>query len=131
MARYHGKKGRVMLSTSASGTAATAVSLNRWSLRMPTDKAEVSCFGDNNKQYVQGFPDVSGQFGGFWDDTSDDLYDASRSEDGVKVYLYPSTDALTKYWYGPAWVDFEIDAPATGPVTVGASFVAAGDWGQR
>lgn len=130
MARYHGKKGALYMSTSASGTAVTVVAMNRWSLSMPTDKAEVSAFGDLNKQYVQGLADVSGQVSGWWDDTSDQLYDASRSTDGVKMYLYPSSDAPSKYWYGLAWVDFSIEVTNTGGVSISGSFVAAGNWGQ-
>ncbi len=130
MARYHGKKGVVYISTTGTTAAVAAVAMNKWSLNMPTDKVEVSAFGDSNKRYVQGFPDVTGSLAGWWDDTSDQLYDASRSTDGVKLYLYPSSDAATKYWYGPAWVDFSIDVSVSGAVSVGASFVANGDWGQ-
>lgn len=130
MARYHGKKGVVYMSTSGSGTAVLVASLNSWSLNSPTDKVEVTAFADTNKVYVQGLPDISGSISGFFDDTSDALYDASRSTDGVKMYLYPSSDAATKYWYGTAWVDFSIECPADGPVSISADFVAAGAWGQ-
>lgn len=130
MARYHGKKGTIYISTSGSGTAVAAVALNSFTLNMPTDKVEVTAFGDTNKQYVQGLPDISGDLSGFWDDTSDALYDASRSSDGVKLYLYPSSDAPTKYWYGPAWVDFSLSTGSAASVDVSASFVANGAWGQ-
>jgi hypothetical protein len=63
MARYHGKKGVIYISTSGSGAAVAAVALNSWSLNMPTDKVEVTAFGDSNKQYVQGLPDATGQLG--------------------------------------------------------------------
>lgn len=130
MARYHGKKGVVYMSTTGSGAAASVVGMKSWSLNMPTDKVEVTAFGDSNKRYVQGLPDATGDLSGWWDDTSDTLYDASRSTDGVNMYLYPSTDAPTKYWYGPAWVDFSINTPGDGGIEVTASFVANGAWGQ-
>ena len=131
MAKYHGKSGVVYLSITAAGAATTVVGLTSWSLSMPTDKAEVTEFGDTNKTYVQGLPDVSGSLSGWWNDTDDNLYDASRSTDGCKMYLYPSSNAATKYWYGPAWADFSIDCPATGPVAVSGDFGAAGAWGQK
>jgi hypothetical protein len=131
MARYHGKKGVVYISTVGTSTAIMAVSLNSWSLNMPTDKVEVTAFGDVNKQYVIGLPDASGDLAGFWDDTSDQLYDASRSADGVKLYLYPSSDATSKYWYGPAWVDFSLDTSNDAAVTLSASWSANGAWGQQ
>jgi hypothetical protein len=130
LARYHGKKGVVYMSTCGTGTAIAAVGLNSWSLNMPTDKVEVTAFGDVNKQYVQGLPDVSGQIAGWWDDTSDALFDASRSADGIQMFLYPSADATTKYFYGPAWVDFSIDTGHDKGVSVSASFVANGAWNQ-
>ncbi len=130
MALYHGKKGVVYMSTTGGGTAVATVAIKSWSLNMPTDKVEVTAFGDSNKRYVQGLPDATGDLSGWWDDTSDALYDASRSTDGVKMYLYPSSDAPTKYWYGPAWVDFSINNPVDGAVEVSAAFVANGAWGQ-
>lgn len=131
MALYHGRKGVVYMSVSGSGTAVTVVGLNSWSLDMPTDYVEVTAFGDSNKTYVQGLPDASGSLSGFWDDTSDALYDASRSTTGVKMYLYPSADVATKYWYGPAWVDFSISTANADAVKVSASFKANGAWGQQ
>lgn len=130
MAKYHGKKGRVMMSTSGSGTAATVIGLNMWELNMPTDKVETTEFGASNKTWVQGLPDVSGSIGGYWDDTSDDLYDGSRSTDGVKFYLYPSSDVLTKYWYGPAWVDFSLTTGVAEAVQIKGTYAANGAWGQ-
>lgn len=130
MARYHGKKGVVYISISSTAVAVAAVALNRWTLSMPTDKVEVTAFQDLNKRYVQGLPDASGELSGFWDDTSDQLYDAGRSADGVNLYLYPSADAPSKYWYGPAWVDFSIEVGNDAAVTISAAWVANGAWGQ-
>lgn len=130
MALYHGKKGVIYISTSGSAAAIAAVSLSSWSLDSATDRVEVTAFGDTNKTYVQGLPDLTGDLSGFWNDTSDQLYDASRSADGVKLYLYPSSDATGKYWYGPAWVDFSIEVPVDGAATISGSFAANGSWGQ-
>ena len=130
MALYHGKKGVVYMSTTGGGTAVSVVGLKSWSLPLPTAKVEVTAFGDSNKAYVQGLPDATGDLSGWWDDTSDAMYDASRSTNGVKMYLYPSSDATTKYWYGPAWVDFSIDTSNDAGVSVSANFSANGAWGQ-
>ena len=130
MAAYAGRKGVIYISTTGSGAATSIVNMKTWSLNMPTDKIEVTAFGDANKKYVQGLPDATGDLSGWWDDTSDQLYDASRSNDGVKLYLYPSSDAVSKYWYGPAWVDFSITVDVTGAIECSAAFVANGSWGQ-
>jgi hypothetical protein len=131
MAAYAGRKGVVYMSATGSGDAVSVVNMKAWSLNMPTDKIEVTAFGAANKSYVQGLPDATGDMSGWWDDTSDALYDAAQSADGVKLYLYPSSDAVTKYWYGPAWVDFSINVDVGGAVEVSASFVANGSWGQQ
>ena len=129
MAHYHGKRGLVYM----SGVGAAAVSvahLNAWTLDMASDLAEVTSFGDANKQYVAGIPDCKGTLAGTWDDTSDDMYDLSRSDDGVVMYLYPSSGVLTKYFYGNAWTDFSIDTSIADAVKIAGNFGAKDDWGQ-
>jgi len=131
MARYHGKRGVVYASTTGAGVAAPVISQSKWTLDMATDKAEVTAFLDANKTYVQGLRDLKGTISGYWDDASDALFDAAESADGCKLYLYPSLDAPTIYFYGPAWLDSKIDVDAKGAVTCEASFVANGSWGRR
>lgn len=131
MSRYHGKGGAAYLSTTGSGDAAPAVSLSQWSLDRTTDKVPVTAFGDTNKVYVQGLPDIKGTLSGFFDDTNDALFDGAESNDGVKMYLYPSTLAPSHYHFGPAWLDASIEVDVNGAVGVKGSFVAAGSWGRK
>lgn len=128
MATYPGRKGVIYLSTTGSGTATNVVHLNKWSLDNSTDKIEVTSFGDVNKTYVQGLPDIKGSFAGFFDDTETKVTTAAASADGCKLYLYPSADAPTKYKCGPAWLDASIDVGVSGAVTIAGSFVANGSW---
>ena len=129
MARYHGKSGRVMMSTTLA-TAAVATTLAGWTLNRTTDRVEVTSFGDLNKTYVQGLPDLQGDFNGFFDNTDDRVFDASESADGVKMYLYASTDLLTIYFYGPAWIDASVEVPVAGAVSIRGTFAANGSWGR-
>lgn len=131
MAKYHGQAGRVYLSTTGAGTAIQAVALTSWSLSSPTDRVEVTAFEDGNKVYVQGKRDISGDFSGFWDNADDALFDASESTTPVKLYLYPSSDVPTVYWYGTAWVDASIDCGVDAAVTIKGSFQAATTWGRK
>jgi hypothetical protein len=130
-ARYHGRKGVVYMSTTGTGNATNVIALNAWNIDRSTDKAEATAFGDGNKVYLAGLPDAAGGFGGFFDDTDQTVFTGAGSADGVKLYLYPSTDALTKYWYGPAWVDYSVTSPNDGPVAITASFAANGSWGRQ
>ncbi len=131
MSRYHGGKGVVYVSTTGSGTAIAAIGLSQWSLDRATDKVEVTAFGDTNKQYVQGLPDIKGSLAGFFDSADDALFDGADSNDGVKLYLYPSSLSPTIYHYGPAWLDASISVDVKGAVAVKGSFVAAGSWGRK
>jgi hypothetical protein len=131
MALYHGRKGMVYMSTSGSGNATAMVALTEWSLNMATDRVEVTAFGDANKTYVQGLKDLTGTISGFWNDANDALFDASDSTDGVKVYLYPSTDAPSKYFYGPAWVDASITTGVNAAVSISGTLAANGSWGRQ
>ncbi len=131
MAKYSGKGGVCYISTSGSGDATTILGLSQWTLSRAAAKIDVTEFGDANMEKVQDLADVTGTLSGFWDDTDDNLYDAAASSDGCKVYLYPSDLVTGKYFYGPAWIDFSIDVPRGGAVTVSGSFEANGAWGQK
>jgi hypothetical protein len=129
MARHSGRYGAVYMSTSASA-AAIAVTQAAWSSNFTTDKIDVTSFRDANKVQVVGLPDAQGDFSGFWEDTETTLFTASRSTDGVKIYLYPDiTNKPLSYVYGPAWVDFSMSVAVSGAVTVSGTWVARGDVG--
>lgn len=130
MAKYAGRKGRVLMGTT-SGGAAVEVQLAEWSLDMTSDRFEVTSFGDSNKTYVQGLPDLSGSFSGFWDHASTTLFEAAAAAGAVNMYLYPSTDAATIYWYGTGFIDASISVPVGGPIAISGSFAAASTWGRK
>ncbi len=131
MAKYAGRKGVVYMSTTGTGAASNVASLSSWSLDKTTDKIDVTSFTQANKTYVIGLPDVKGNFSGFWDDTESKIFDGAESTDGVKLYLYPSSDAASKYWYGPAWVDYTIEVGVNDAVKITATFSANGSWDNQ
>lgn len=128
MPAYPGRNAVVYLSTTGSGVATLAIKLNKWTLNKSTDKIEVTAFGDANKTYVQGLPDVKGTFAGVWDDTESKPFTAAASNDGCKMYLYPSAFAPAKFWAGPAWLDISMDVDVNGAVQISGSFAANGSW---
>jgi hypothetical protein len=131
VARYHGKRGRVYLSAGGTGAAISVGKLTNWTLNMAKDKVEVTSFDDGNKTYVMGYGDISGTLAGFWDDTDDTLFACTEAAGAVKVYLYPSADIPTKYWYGEAYVDASINTDVAGAVAVSANFAGAGTWARE
>lgn len=130
MAKYAGRKGVVYISTTGSGSASLVAGLTEWSINRATDKIEVTSFGESNKTYVQGLPDLTGSFTGFWDSSDTKIFTAAGSADGCKIYLYPSSDNAAAYHYGPAWLDASMTTNVNGAVEVSSNFVANGSWGN-
>ena len=130
MALYHGRRGLAYIGTTGAGAAASVASLTSWSLDAPSDLVEVTAFGDSNKSYVMGIKDCTGSLEGWWDDTVDTLWDAASSADSVRMYLYPSSLVLTKYWYGKAFLDFSINVGVGDAVKISGKWAANGAWGQ-
>ena len=130
MPAYHGKKSVIYMSTTGAGTAANVPFFAEWTLDKSTDTVEVTSFGDSNKTFVQGLPNLTGTFSGFFDSAQDTLFDASESSTAVKMYIYPSSDAPTIYHYGTAWVSASMSSSVSGPVTISGTFVAATSWGR-
>jgi hypothetical protein len=71
---------------------------------------------------------VAGTFAGFWNDTDATLQTAASSADGAKLYLYTSTDAASRYAYGPAWIDVSYTTSVGDAVKISGSFAANGPW---
>lgn len=129
MAVYHGKSGAVYISTTGTGTASNVTFQTAWTLDLSTDLVETTAFGDSNKTYVQGLRNIQGTLSGFWNDAESKLFTGSTSSDGVKIYLYPSGNAPSKYAYGPAWLSVTMETGVADAVQVNASFSANGAWG--
>jgi hypothetical protein len=130
MARYHGNKGMVYLAPTRAGTPTMAVSLTAWSIDAATDLVEVTAFGDPNKVYVQGLKDIKGTIAGWFDDTTDALFDAADSVDGCFLALYPASTAPGIFWSGPAWMSASIDVDVKGAIGISGTFGAAGAWSR-
>lgn len=131
MARYAARKGLIYIAPNGTAAAAPLTASGMWSLNRETDKIDVTAFLDSNKVYVQGLPDVKGDIEAFWDDTDTTLFTAASSTAAVRMYLYPSQDALTKYAYGLAWIDASMDCSVSDAVKIKSSFVAGGSWSQN
>lgn len=129
MAKYPARKARVYMGTAAGALASAITGLSDVALDMTTDTIEVTAFGDTNKTYVQGLPDLKGTFSGFWDETgTDNLFAAAASVGAVNMYVYPSLDAVSKFWEGTAWVSASLNAAVAAAVKVSGSFMAATGW---
>lgn len=129
MARRHGSKGSVEMDPTGGATSVVVASLNSWSLDLGRDRADATCFGDTNKVYVQGLPNIEGEIGGIWDETaSPALFDVALGDVAAFLKLIPSTLTPTYFFSGLAYIDAGIEVNADGAIAINGSFAAAGAW---
>ena len=125
---YHAKDAIVYIAPDGSAEASELLGASEWTLDMTTDTVEVTAFGDQNKQYVQGLPDISGTLSGFVKEDEDKWFKAQKSTQPVKVYLYWSRQMPSKYAYGTAWISISMSNTVTTANEIAANFVAGGPW---
>jgi len=125
--KYAGKNGLVYMSTSGTGTPTLVGGMRAFTLDLTTDKIDVTEFGAQNKTSVLGFPAARGTIEGFWaaDDTT--LRAASQSADGTNLALYPTSSIMTRYFGGPAWVDYSLREAVDAAVTLTGNWEARGN----
>jgi hypothetical protein len=124
--RRHGRNGQVYLGLTSAAAASPLPFQASWSINMNVDKQDVTAFGDQNKVYVAGLPDASGDFGGFMDDATSQTYIAAV--DGLARNFYLYVDAVNSpnvYWFGTILPDFSADGAIAGPVNFKSTWSAA------
>jgi hypothetical protein len=125
VARIHGRNGRLYVGIASGGTAEPVAFLNKWSMNFSTDDVEVTAFGDPNKTYVAGLPDVDGSFGGFYDNATAQTLTAATDGVARKFYAYPDNTSTSQYWFGTAIFDFAITTGVGEAATVSGNFKAS------
>jgi hypothetical protein len=124
--RIHGRRGRIYLGIASDSASASPLPFfATWSINFAVDKAEVTAMGDDNKIYVAGLPDASGQFSGFYDDATAQTYTAATDGLARKFYLYPSILNNSQYFFGTILPDISIDSSVSDAVKVSSSWSAA------
>lgn len=128
----HGKDGAIYLGAARGSAGSVKVSAKTsWTLQRNRDYVDVTSYGDVNKTYVAGLPNVQGTYSGFYSSDGDLLLQAATS--GVtQVYLYAddSTNGgtLRLVANGPAFFDSTITQANNDAVKVNGEFRASGAW---
>ncbi len=126
MARIHGKSGMVYVGITSAALASPIAYLTDWNLNFTVDQPEVTAFGDLNKIYVSGLPDASGDFSGFFDDASQQLYIAARDGIARPMYLYPNLVAdPNEYWFGNILPDFAVSGGIAAAISIKSNWKAS------
>lgn len=128
--RNHGQYGQVLADPTGGATAVQLVSLDKWDLDMSTDKQRATCFEDPNHIYVQGKPDIKGNFSGQYDKSVAGLILFGMILGTVAPFfkLIPNRLFPTQFFSGKGWVDGKISVDSNGGVTTGGSLMAADAW---
>lgn len=130
--RKHGYQGQVLI----GGVAVASVS--KWTLDMTASRADVTCFGDAHKKYVQGIRDMKGTLEGVVDLDSASpaegnaaFLNACKANTLVTLKLVPdSVDNVADYFSGEAVLDVQIECDANGAIKFSGTWAASGetDW---
>jgi hypothetical protein len=130
MARQHGSLGQVSIDPAGGTTYVAVAALSAWTLDMTRELVPVQAFGDPNKQYVQGLPDIKGTLGGWWDPTVTPtaIFAVALGSIPVGLKLTPSTLTPATFFSGLAYLDASVNVSATGAISISGNWAAAGPW---
>ena len=127
MARHHGRNGQVYIGVTNGTAAVPCATQAAWTLNKTVAKQDVTAFGDGNLVYVAGLPDASGDFSGFWDDSTAQTYTAAGDGLSRTMYLYPDIqNSPNAYFFGQVLPDYAIDGAIAGGVNFKSTWSAAG-----
>ena len=115
--RIHGRNGIIYLSIT-NGTPAVPIAFQSdWTFNYTVAKVDVTAMGDPNLIYVPGLPDASGDFNGWYDDSTSQTLVSALDGLSRNFYLYPNKNTPQYYFFGAIFPDFA----AAGGVSAGVS----------
>jgi len=126
--KLHGKNGAIYLGA-AKGSGGILVAVKtEWTLQRNRDYIDATVFGDTNKTYLAGLPNVQGTFAGFFDNSGDLLNNAAAS-DAQNLFLYSDGGTVPiLVANGPALIDANINCSNTDGVRITGEYRAQGAW---
>ncbi len=126
--KKHGKNGAIYLGGAKGSGGVRVASKTEWSLQRNRDYVDATTFGDTNKTYLAGLPNIQGSFSGFLDVSGDLLLNAATS-DAVQIYLY-ADDGVSpiEIAHGPGLVDGNVTASVNDAMRYTGEFRASGAW---
>ena len=130
--KLHGKNGAIYLGGAKGAGGVKVATKSAWTLQRNRDYVDATVFGEANKTYLAGLPNVQGTFAGILDVSGDLLLNAATS-DSQQMYLYADDNPFTNTTvvlvaHGPALIDASVDASNTDAVRITGEFRAAGSW---
>lgn len=130
--KLHGKNGAIYLGGAKGSGGVKVATKASWTLQRNRDYVDATVFGEANKTYLAGLPNVQGNFAGLLDVSGDLLLNAATS-DSQDIYLYADDDPFSTtsevlVAHGPGLIDASVDASNTDAVRITGEFRAQGSW---
>jgi hypothetical protein len=127
-AKLHGKNAAIYLGAAKGSGGVKVASKTDWTLRRNRDYVDATVFGDTNKTYLAGLPNVEGTFAGLMDTSGDLLLNAATS-DSTQIFLY-ADDGGTPILIanGPGLIDGNVSTSSTDAIRFTGEFRASGAW---
>lgn len=119
MAEVHGRNADLTLDGTTFDPYTTTTTLS-----FSQDTADVSAYGDDDKQYIVGMEDATVNTAGNWDPTQDAASYAML--DGAAVATDFEPDGTVSYAQSAICTSYSITAPAGGAVTYAQSLQRTG-----
>ena len=123
----HGKESVIAIKMNAGDPWIPIGNVSEWQLNRAKDRVETTSLGDQNKRFVMGLRDTSGTVTSFWDRLEDVLFDASDTDAGCFMAIWPSNTSEQSF-EGPVHLDASIKGGVTSAIVIDSSFVANGNW---
>lgn len=128
--KLHGKSGAIYLGGPV-GSGQKVANKTEWTLQRNRDYVDATTFGNVNKTYLPGLPNVQGTYSGLLDVSGDLLFSAATSE-ALPIYLYADDGSTggsaVLVAHGSGFLDASVTASNTDAVRITGEFRAAGNW---
>lgn len=125
MARIAGRNARFYVNVTSGGTAEPIPFIKSFSINGSSDRYDVTALGDTGKAYVAGLPDAQGDWAGFYDTATAQLFTAAQDGVARKVYMYPDINSAGTYWFTTAFFDFSAEFAADAAAPINGTWAAA------
>jgi len=129
--KLHGKDGAIYLGGPVSGGGTKVSNRTEWSLQRNRDYVDATTFGNTNKTYLAGLPNLQGNYNGLLDVSGDLLFSAAASG-AQSLYLYADDGtnggSAILVAHGSGFLDATINSSITDAVKISGEFRASGSW---
>lgn len=128
--KLHGKSGAIYLG-GAIGVGTKVAAKTEWTLQRNRDYVDATVFGESNKTYIPGLPNLQGTYAGLLDVSGDLLWSATTSN-ALLIYLYADDGTLggtpVLVAHGSGYLDATVTGSNTDLVKITGEFRASGSW---